>query len=194
MRSNGLLKWLMIPVALLVLFVAIRLFSGGSTSTQPAADAGAQLTPEEMKALGIEGDTPRDTVATLVAQVKQLRTELQTTLLDNKSQREENQRLRQRENAIDQRINSALETERSNLRRDQQQAASERQQTEDCSPTCSGAWKASAGAAAATPIYPWAWGCVTATRQAWKAACAGSSRTTRSPLMGVTAVVARVAA
>ena len=27
MRSNGLLKWLMIPVAVLVLFVAIRLFS-----------------------------------------------------------------------------------------------------------------------------------------------------------------------
>ena len=83
-----------------------------------------------MKALGIEGDTPRDTVATLVAQVKQLRTELQTALTDNKSQREENQRLRQRENSIDQRINSALESERSNLRRDQEQAASARQQTE----------------------------------------------------------------
>src|SRR3546814_6174298 len=81
-----------------------------------------------MKALGIEGDTPRDTVATLVAQVKQLRTELQTALTDNKSQREENQRLRQRENSIDQRINSALESERSNLRRDQEQAANARQQ------------------------------------------------------------------
>lgn len=130
MRSNGLLKWLMIPVALLVVFVAIRLFSGGSSSAPPAADAGARLTPEEMKTLGIEGDTPRDTVATLVAQVKQLRTELQTALSDNKSQREENQRLRQRENSIDQRINSALETERSNLRRDQQRATSDRQQTE----------------------------------------------------------------
>ena len=130
MRSNGLLKWLMIPVALLVLFIGVRLFSGGGASTPSQADAGSQLTPEEMKALGIEGDTPRDTVATLVAQVKQLRTELQTALSDNKSQREENQRLRQRENSIDQRINSALETERSNLRRDQQQAASERQQTE----------------------------------------------------------------
>ena len=130
MRSNGLLKWLLIPVALLVLFVAIRLFSDGSASARPTTDGNARLTPEEMKALGIEGDTPRDTVATLVAQVKQLRTELQTALSDNKSQREENQRLRQRENSIDQRINSALESERSNLRRDQQQAASERQQTE----------------------------------------------------------------
>ena len=130
MRSNGLLKWLMIPVALLVLFVGIRLFSGGDNAVPSQSDRGSQLTPEEMKALGIEGDTPRDTVATLVAQVKQLRTELQTALSDNKSQREENQRLRQRENSIDQRINSALESERSNLRRDQQQAASERQQTE----------------------------------------------------------------
>lgn len=130
MRSNGLLKWLLIPVALLVLFVAIRLFSGGGASAPPTADGSSRLTPEEMKALGIEGDTPRDTVATLVAQVKQLRTELQTALSDNRSQREENQRLRQRENAIDQRISSALESERSNLRRDQQQAASARQQTE----------------------------------------------------------------
>ncbi|QLF92098.1 TIGR03752 family integrating conjugative element protein [Pseudomonas sp. ABC1] len=130
MRSNGLLKWLMVPVVVLVLFIGIRLFSGGGESAPTGTDTNAQLTPDEMKALGIEGDTPRDTVATLVAQVKQLRTELQGALSDNKSQREENQRLRQRENSIDQRITSALEAERSNLRRDQQQAASERQQTE----------------------------------------------------------------
>ncbi|MFJ5483727.1 TIGR03752 family integrating conjugative element protein [Pectobacterium actinidiae] len=130
MRSNGLLKWLMIPVALLVLFVGIRLFSGGSTQAPAAVDADSQLTPEEMQALGIEGDTPRDTVATLVAQVKQLRTELQTATTDNRTQREENQRLRQRESAIDQRINSALESERANLRREQEQISSERQQTE----------------------------------------------------------------
>jgi hypothetical protein len=39
MRSNGLLKWLMIPVALLVLFVGIRLFSGkhvGTAAQMPA--------------------------------------------------------------------------------------------------------------------------------------------------------------
>ena len=73
MRSNGLLKWLMIPVALLVLFIGIRLFSGGEASAPSPTETGSRLTPEEMKALGIEGDTPRDTVATLVAQVKQLR-------------------------------------------------------------------------------------------------------------------------
>ncbi|MCB2033522.1 MAG: TIGR03752 family integrating conjugative element protein, partial [Ottowia sp.] len=96
MRSNGLLKWLLIPVALLVLFVAIRLFSGGGASAPPVADGGGRLTPEEMKALGIEGDTPRDTVATLVAQVKQLRTELHRALGDNKQHKAEHERLRPR--------------------------------------------------------------------------------------------------
>jgi len=125
MRSNALLKWLMIPAVLLVVFVGIRLFSGGSS--QPSPDANPQLTPEEMKALGIEGDTPRDTVATLVAQVRQLRSELQNTVADNKTQREENQRLRQQDASIEQRINTALQTERAKLQREQ---ASERQQTE----------------------------------------------------------------
>ena len=94
MRSNGLLKWLMIPVALMVLFVGIRLFSGGGNDAAPRTQTASALTPDEMKALGIEGDTPNDTVATLVAQVKQLRTELQTAMTDSKAQRSENERLR----------------------------------------------------------------------------------------------------
>ncbi|MFU7548052.1 TIGR03752 family integrating conjugative element protein, partial [Pseudomonas paraeruginosa] len=63
MHSNGLLKWLMIPLALLLVFVAVKLFSGGNDAPRPADDA-TRLTPDEAKALGIEGDTPRDTVAT----------------------------------------------------------------------------------------------------------------------------------
>jgi integrating conjugative element protein (TIGR03752 family) len=129
MHSNGLLKWLMIPLALLLLFVGVRLFSGSSDAPMAPKEA-VRLTPDEAKALGIEGDTPRDTVATLVAQVRQLRTELQTALSDNKTQREENQRLRQREGAIDRRIQSALENERSQLHQDREQVASERQQTQ----------------------------------------------------------------
>ncbi|WP_423358323.1 hypothetical protein [Pseudomonas citronellolis] len=108
MHSNGLLKWLMIPMALVLLFIGLKIFSGNGNPPAPQ-QADSRLTPEEAKTLGIEGDTPRDTVATLVAQVRQLRTELQTALSDNKAQREENERLRQREGAIDRRIQSALE-------------------------------------------------------------------------------------
>ncbi|MBD3981012.1 TIGR03752 family integrating conjugative element protein [Xanthomonas citri pv. citri] len=129
MKSNGLLKWLMIPVAALLVFLGIHLTSG--RSDQSAAGGGtAKLTPEEMKALGIDGDTPRDTVATLVAQVKQLRGELQTAMGDNKNQRAENERLRQRDSSIDQRIQSALDGERGRLLQEREQAVGDKQQTQ----------------------------------------------------------------
>ncbi|QVX40743.1 TIGR03752 family integrating conjugative element protein (plasmid) [Ralstonia solanacearum] len=130
MKSNGLLKWLMIPMALAVIFVGIKLFSGHASTKPVSQGASSQLTPEEMKALGIEGDSPRDTVATLVAQVKQLRNELQTALNDNKNQKTENDRLRAREGAIDQRIQTALDGERGHLQQDRDQVASDRQQTQ----------------------------------------------------------------
>ncbi len=130
MKSNPLLKWLLIPMALVLVFVGIKLFSG-ERSARPAPPGSANpLTPEEMKALGIEGDTPRDTVATLVAQVKQLRNELQTALNDNKNQKTENERMRARESAIDQRIQSALDGERGRLQQDREQLAGDRQQTQ----------------------------------------------------------------
>jgi integrating conjugative element protein (TIGR03752 family) len=130
MKSNPLLKWLLIPMALLLLFVGIKLFSGDRHSKVAPVGATNQLTPEEMKSLGIEGDTPRDTVATLVAQVKQLRNELQTSLADNKNQKTENERMRARESAIDQRIQTALDGERTRIQQDRDQVANDRQQTQ----------------------------------------------------------------
>ena len=130
MKSNPLLKWLLIPMALVLLFVGIKMFSGDRGAKPTPAGTANPLTPEEMKALGIEGDTPRDTVATLVAQVKQLRNELQTALNDNKNQKSENERMRARESAIDQRIQSALEGERGRLQQDREQLAGDRQQTQ----------------------------------------------------------------
>ncbi|MBS0450094.1 MAG: TIGR03752 family integrating conjugative element protein [Proteobacteria bacterium] len=130
MKSNPLLKWLLIPMALVLVFVGIKLFSGERGAKPAPTGAANQLTPEEMKALGIEGDTPRDTVATLVAQVKQLRNELQTALNDNKNQKSENERMRARESAIDQRIQSALDGERGRLQQERESVSSDRQQTQ----------------------------------------------------------------
>ncbi|MEE5091085.1 TIGR03752 family integrating conjugative element protein [Xanthomonas euvesicatoria] len=130
MKNNGLLKWLMIPMVALLVFVGIQVFSARKPDRTASGEAATQLTPEEMKALGIDGDTPRDTVATLVAQVKQLRNELQTSLGDNKNQRAENERLRQREGAIDQRIQAALDSERSRLQQEREQTAGDKQQTQ----------------------------------------------------------------
>src|SRR5690606_14443156 len=109
MGSNPVLKWLLIPMALLLVWVGVRLFSDAEADLQPVADEATRLSADEMKALGIAGDTPHDTVATLVAQVKQLRSELQGALGDNRQHKVENERLRARESAIDQRIQQALD-------------------------------------------------------------------------------------
>lgn len=131
MKSNGLLKWLMIPIVLLVVFVGMRLLSSPPTplTADSTSEAASELTAEEMKSLGIEGDTPEDTVATLVAQVKELRTELKGALEETKQQTKENQRLRQRESAIDQRIQSALEAERDRSRQEREQTIRDQEQT-----------------------------------------------------------------
>lgn len=131
MKSNGLLKWLMIPVALLAVFVGYKWIAGiGPRTGEKTPTDLHPLTAAEMKALGIEGDTPRDTVATLVAQVKQLRAELQSTVADNTQQKHENERLRAREAGVDQRIQAALASERERARQDHEASLSERERTQ----------------------------------------------------------------
>ncbi len=122
MKSSGLLKWLMLPLLMLLLYAAVKLAA-------PARDDAGErstvepLSPDEMQALGIEGDTPRDTVATLVAQVKQLRGELKDTLKASQQDKAENERLRQREGAIEQRVQNALEDGRERLSESQRQTS-----------------------------------------------------------------------
>lgn len=129
MKSNGLLKWLMVPLAGVLILVVLKL-SGGSSQDGARDTHLTSLTPEEMHSLGIEGDTPRDTVATLVAQVKQLRGELQAALGDNKGQSAENERLRQREQDIDQRIQNALSGELSRQQQEREANTSDQQRTQ----------------------------------------------------------------
>lgn len=130
MKSNGLLKWLMIPVVLLAIFVAYRWLSPTPHPVSRSAESHNALTAAELKQLGIEGDTPRDTVATLVAQVKQLRGELRSAVSDNTQQKAENERLRSRESAVDQRIQTALSAEREQSRHEREQVATEQQKTQ----------------------------------------------------------------
>lgn len=120
MKSNGLLKWLMLPLILLLLYVGVK-WAGSSRETAGDGTSVDPLSRDEMQALGIEGDTPRDTVATLVAQVKQLRVELQGALKANQQEKTENERLRQREGNIEQRVQTALQDGREQLSETQRQ-------------------------------------------------------------------------
>ncbi|MGF6513064.1 integrating conjugative element protein (TIGR03752 family) [Pseudomonas sp. BT76 TE3572] len=131
MKSNGLLKWLMIPMALLLVLVLLKLLPSNRTTATGPDDNESQLTPEEMKALGIEGDTPSDTVATLVAQVKQLRGELKKSLADPQPHVSESEQLRQFESTFELRIQEALEKERERLQVERAGADSGTSETHD---------------------------------------------------------------
>ncbi|NUT69391.1 TIGR03752 family integrating conjugative element protein [Pseudomonas corrugata] len=111
MKSNGLLKWLMIPMAFLVVLVLVKLLPNRSSPSEPI-EVQSQLTAEEIKALGLEGDTSSDTVATLVAQVRQLRADLKKAVSEREPRREEPESLHQFMDVIEQRIQLALENER----------------------------------------------------------------------------------
>ncbi len=111
MKANALLKWL-VPAALLavVLIILKSWVAGGSTPSRenPVDQGNLQLSAEQAKSLGIAGDTPRDTVATLIGQVKAMRSDMLGLKKHNDSLQTENSRLRERENSVDSRIQTAL--------------------------------------------------------------------------------------
>lgn len=111
MKANALLKWL-VPAALLaVVLIILKTWVAGSSSSspeKPVEQSNIQLSAEQAKSLGIAGDTPRDTVATLVGQVKAMRSDMFGLKKHNDSLQTENNRLRERENSVDSRIKTAL--------------------------------------------------------------------------------------
>lgn len=59
MKSNPLVKFLVIPFAILALFVVVKLFSKDSSEKQTQAPETLVLSTGEAKKLGVDGDTPR---------------------------------------------------------------------------------------------------------------------------------------
>jgi len=116
LKSNPLLKILGPLLLGGAGFVGLKACSPPTPGTSASTEAVvADLSDDELKALGIDGDTPRDTVATLVGQMKRYRRELEAVRADSASLVKENQRLRQRDNNVDNRINQALSRERETL-------------------------------------------------------------------------------
>ncbi len=108
--SNPLLRLLVVVV--LVATVAIVLWPSSDlpeTSAKKNNDLDQTLTVEELEALGLAGDTPKDTVATLVGQVKAMRDDVQNVKQENQRLRDENNKLRDDRASIDQTVKNALE-------------------------------------------------------------------------------------
>ncbi|EJX0634387.1 TIGR03752 family integrating conjugative element protein [Salmonella enterica] len=113
LKSNHLLKILVPALLLGVGFVGLKAcHPEGGKKQESAGNVVADLNSDEMKALGIDGDTPRDTVATLVGQMKQYRSEMEEMRTSSATLVKENQRLREQSGNVESRINQAISRER----------------------------------------------------------------------------------
>lgn len=125
MKTSGLLKWLLVPVLLLAVWVGVRVTSRHPRPSPPQGAPGRALSAAEMADLGIPADTPGDTVATLVGQVKRLRGELDSALDDNREQKADNNALRQKLTDIDAQVHTALQAQAGESQRESAQAATD---------------------------------------------------------------------
>ncbi|MFT0140838.1 TIGR03752 family integrating conjugative element protein [Alcanivoracaceae bacterium MT1] len=119
LKSNGLLKILLPILVIVVLVIVIRgcnsddgVPGSQGSSTSADKDASLTLTDDEIQALGIEGDTPRDTVATLVGEMRAMRKELDDTRTESQQLRKQNKQLTERAGNVDSAIQAALREER----------------------------------------------------------------------------------
>lgn len=114
LRSNGLLK-ILVP-AVLAVIVLIVVMAGGNDHSGVTADLSAEpslkLTPNEAELLGVEGDTPKDTVATLVGHVKSMEEELERTRTETAKLRVQNEKLTDHNINVDRRVEDMLRHDR----------------------------------------------------------------------------------
>lgn len=96
MNPNLLVKVAVVVVLAVVVMLGVARCSGGPASAPPAAPVvgGESLSPETAAALGIEGDTPDDTVRTLIATVRETNDRLAKLEQANAVLRDQNARLR----------------------------------------------------------------------------------------------------
>lgn len=123
LRGNALLK-VIVPVILIGIGAIVILSRSGDsdsgTKTPAESDEELTLTQSELKLLGIEGDTPQDTVATLVGMVKSMEEQLVRSQEESQKLREHNERLANQNSNVDGRIREALKRERNQIENDTQ--------------------------------------------------------------------------
>lgn len=120
MKGNPLLKYLVIPFLLIVVFIGIKTLGGGPKTQDDSAPA-PKLTAEQAKALGVEGDTPSDTLRTVVAEGRELKQQISDVIVQNTAYKRDNEALKQRLANIDQNVEQRLKNAQEQFKLDSQQ-------------------------------------------------------------------------
>ncbi|MDA3977986.1 TIGR03752 family integrating conjugative element protein, partial [Gallibacterium sp. AGMB14963] len=116
LKQNSLLKFIVPTAIAAAVFIGIKAYKSNSeVSTTPVQSTIYDLKPEELRALGIDGDTPQDTIRTLVGTLKRTRQDIEEVKAQNADLLKRNKQLTDQQTNVDAQIQSALERERNNL-------------------------------------------------------------------------------
>lgn len=112
-KANGLIKYLVFILIGAVIFIGVLAYKGKnkvvSANTQPDSVV-YDLTENEQKELGLTaGDTPHDTLKTLLGAMKQTRADIKAVREENEKLKQQNNTLRGTANNVNQQISEALE-------------------------------------------------------------------------------------
>ncbi|MFJ5299196.1 TIGR03752 family integrating conjugative element protein [Pseudomonas sp. NPDC088368] len=119
MAGNPLLKFLVLPAVVLAILIGVKVFSNKPADAVQQAQT-PKLTPEEAKALGVEGDTPSDTLRTMVAESRELKDQISKVISDNKAQKQENDALKTQLGNINQTMDQRIKAAQDQMKEDTQ--------------------------------------------------------------------------
>ncbi|EMI7380102.1 TIGR03752 family integrating conjugative element protein [Salmonella enterica] len=109
LKSNALVKVLVPAVLLGAAGIGMRACTSGSPDKVTTQQVPLpQLTPEQLRELGIEGDTPQDTLNTLVGKLGEVQRQQGDIMKENRELQEENRKLQAGNGQVDQRIADAV--------------------------------------------------------------------------------------
>lgn len=113
MKANKMFIVIGAIIFLMVGGVSYLLFSGSSSPSRTKLSvldtALKDLTPEEIRQLGLEGDTKNDTVRTLIGAAKESNRRYEKVISQNEKILKENEALRKREQDVQQQVDEAVQ-------------------------------------------------------------------------------------
>ncbi|MCX8967285.1 TIGR03752 family integrating conjugative element protein [Erwinia psidii] len=126
-KSNALVKFIVPAVVIAGLGVGLKSCKNAPEHPKTAATGGPlqSLSPDELKALGVEGDTPEDTLRTLIGRLNDVRDRQKTLDQQNAELVKENARLRKRSQDVSGQVNEAVNGLRSQYDKKQRQLQDE---------------------------------------------------------------------
>lgn len=128
--ASNLIVKIAVPVVLAgAIVVGVKSCSGGGNhpamTGNAASSALKDLSPEDLKAAGIEGDTPQDTLRTVVGNFRKVQDRLDSLADDNKKLTDENKALKTTNNNVDAQISQAVSNARNEEAQKRQQLSAQ---------------------------------------------------------------------